>query len=174
MHSWIKCHPVAHLCQPGPRVAAVKLIHTVNDSSNRLRVAAQVIVKTLLQSTIKFGFCIGIQNFFVRLPEHKVTPPGEIWASQQSEPALLWPRLVFSIVQFIQFNCQLPHPFLQSFFNPPTIPSLLRTSGYMNISTHHNQQHSLSSVWSGKPRARCVQGFWQDLCRPAQHWLAFH
>ena len=30
------------LLPPGPRVVAVKLIHTVNDSSNRLRVAAQV------------------------------------------------------------------------------------------------------------------------------------
>jgi len=28
--------------ETGPRVAAVKLIHTVNDSSNRLRVAAQI------------------------------------------------------------------------------------------------------------------------------------
>ena len=27
---------------PGPRAVAVKLIHTVNDSSNRIRVAAQV------------------------------------------------------------------------------------------------------------------------------------
>ena len=30
------------LLPSGPRVVAVKLIHTVNDSSNRLRVAAQV------------------------------------------------------------------------------------------------------------------------------------
>ena len=51
-------HPFAHLCPPGPRVAAVKLIHTVNDSSNRLRVAAQVNIKTLLQSIINFVVCI--------------------------------------------------------------------------------------------------------------------
>ena len=47
-------HPFAHLCPPGPRVAAVKLIHTVNDSSNKLRVAAQVGIKTLLQSLVNF------------------------------------------------------------------------------------------------------------------------
>jgi len=32
----------ATLLETGPRVVAVKLIHTVNDSSNRLRVAAQI------------------------------------------------------------------------------------------------------------------------------------
>ena len=35
-------NPHVQLFLPGPRVVAVKLIHTVNDSSNRLRVAAQV------------------------------------------------------------------------------------------------------------------------------------
>ena len=33
---------------------------------------------------------------------------------------------------------------------------------------------SLPTDRGGEPGAGCVQGFWQDLCRPAQHWLAFH
>ena len=41
----------------GPRVVAVKLIHTVNDSSNRLRVAAQVGRKLGL-TVNKFGRCL--------------------------------------------------------------------------------------------------------------------
>ena len=62
------------LLPSGPRVVAVKLIHTVNDSSNRLRVAAQVGQKLGL-TVNKFG------RFFFKLFDHLVLPKDG-WSSK--------------------------------------------------------------------------------------------